>query len=85
MKLMPFTKSSSSRNRYAKMFDGGWLPPTAEADLPDDIRVDQLADGVTGLEGLVRESRPDVDVTSFLLRKLELEDLRTTIRCHPTR
>lgn len=83
LKLMPFTKSSSAGNRYAKMFDGGWLPPTAEADLPDDIRVDQLAEWCYWTEGLVQESRPDVDVTSFLLRKLELEDLRTTFDAIP--
>jgi CRISPR-associated protein Csc3 len=83
LKLMPFTKSSSSGNRYAKIFDGAWVPPTAEADLPDDIRVDQLAEWCYWTEGLVQESRPDVDVTSFLLRKLELEDLRTTFDAIP--
>ncbi len=83
LKLIPFTKASSSGNRYAKMFDGGWLPPTAEVDLPDDIRVDQLAEWCHWTEGLVQESRPDVDVTSFLLRKLELEDLRTTFDAIP--
>jgi CRISPR-associated protein Csc3 len=83
LKVMPFTKSSSAGNRYAKMHDGGWVPPTVEADLPDDIRVDQLAEWCHWTEGLVRESRPDVDVTSFLLRKLELEDLRTTFDAIP--
>jgi CRISPR-associated protein Csc3 len=83
LKLMPFTKSSSAGSRYAKMVDGGWLPPTAETDLPDDIRVDQLAEWCYWTEGLVRESRPDVDVTSFLLRKLELEDLRSLFDAIP--
>ncbi len=83
LKLMPFTKASSSGNRYAKMFDGRWLPPTAEADLPEDIRVDQLAEWCYWTEGMVWESRPDADVTSFLLRKLELEDLRTTFDAIP--
>ena len=83
LKLIPFTKASSSGNRYAKMIDGGWLPPTAAADLPDDIRVDQLAEWCHWTEGLVHESRPDVDVTSFLLRKLELEDLRMTFDAIP--
>jgi CRISPR-associated protein Csc3 len=83
LKLMPFTKASSSGNRYAKMLNGGWLPPTGEADLPDDIRVDQLAEWCYWTEGLVWESRPDVDVTSFLLRKLELEDLRTLFDAIP--
>lgn len=83
LKVMPFTKSSSSGNRYAKMRDGGWLPDPAAADLPNDIRVDQLAEWCHWTEGLVHESHPDVDVTSFLLRKLDLEDLRTTFDAIP--
>ena len=83
LKLIPFTKSSFAGKRYAKMLDGGWLPNPADVDLPDDIRVDQLAEWCYWTEGLVQESRADVDVTSFLLRKLELDDLRTTFDAIP--
>ncbi|MGH8071944.1 MAG: type I-D CRISPR-associated protein Cas10d/Csc3, partial [Candidatus Entotheonellia bacterium] len=83
LKLIPFTKSSSSGNRYAKMVDGGWLPELAEIDLPDDIRVDQLAEWCYWTEGLVQEFRPECDVTSFVLRQLELEDLRTSFDAIP--
>jgi CRISPR-associated protein Csc3 len=83
LKLMPFTKSSSAGNRYAKMRDGAWLPDHVELDLPDDIRVDQLAEWCYWTEGLVQESRSEFDVTSLLLRQLGLEDLRTIFDAIP--
>jgi CRISPR-associated protein Csc3 len=83
LKRMPFTKSASAGNRYAKMVDSGWMPPATDMDLPDDIRVDQLAEWCYWTEGLVRESRPDCDATSFLLRQLELEDLRAPFDAIP--
>ena len=30
--------------RFAKMRDGGWMATEVDLDLPDDLRVDQLAE-----------------------------------------
>ncbi|TEU17163.1 MAG: type I-D CRISPR-associated protein Cas10d/Csc3 [Anaerolineales bacterium] len=69
-------KKPSSGKRYAKMKDKGWLDPEVDLDLPDDVRVDQLAEWCYLAEKQIAEKLPDFDVAGFLLNEMSLQDLR---------
>jgi CRISPR-associated protein Csc3 len=69
-------KRPSSGKRYAKMKDKGWLAPKVDLDLPDDVRVDQLAEWCYLAEKQIMEKLPDFNVAGFLLKEMGLDDLR---------
>jgi len=69
-------KEPSSGKRYTKMRDKGWLGAEVDLDLPDDLRVDQLAEWCYLAEKQIKEKLPGFDVSGFLLKEMELEDLR---------
>jgi CRISPR-associated protein Csc3 len=74
---IPPTKAPKAGNRFAKMRDGQWLDPSVDLDLPDDIRVDQLAEWCYyTTDTLIASKAPTVDATSFLLDALGLSDIR---------
>ena len=75
-KNIPATKAASAGKRFAKMQAGEWLQSDADLELPDDIRVDQLAEWCYYTETLVNTSGVPVDVTSFLLEELGVSDVR---------
>jgi CRISPR-associated protein Csc3 len=68
-------KKPSSGKRFAKMRDSGWMAPEVDLDLPDDLRVDQLAEWCYLAEKQVAARRPDFDTARVLLEKMDLEDL----------
>lgn len=75
-KSIPFSKAPSAGKRFSKMRDGNWLDRHIDLDLPEDIRVDQLAEWCYLAETLVGADALNFDVTDFLLDQLELADLR---------
>jgi CRISPR-associated protein Csc3 len=70
------TKAASAGKRFAKMRDGKWLDSGVDLDLPDDIRVDQLAEWCYLAQALVGEAEPDFDTATFLLGEMNLSDLQ---------
>jgi CRISPR-associated protein Csc3 len=76
-------KKPSAGKRFAKMRDQGWMPAEVDLDLPDDLRVDQLAEWAYLAEKQVREKLPDFDVESFLLHEMALDDLRESSAAVP--
>jgi CRISPR-associated protein Csc3 len=74
---IPPTKAPSAGKRFTKMRDGQWLDPSVDLALPDDIRVDQLAEWCYyTAESLIAPRTSGVDATGFLLNALGLEDIR---------
>lgn len=69
-------KPPSAGKRFTKMHDGGWMDNHVDLDLPNDIRVDQLAEWCFLAETLTNAKAPDFNTTDFLLDKLGLSDLR---------
>jgi CRISPR-associated protein Csc3 len=70
-------KKPSSGKRFAKMRDRGWMADDVNLDLPDDLRVDQLAEWCYLAEKQVAAKLPDFDTTSFLLELMLLQDLQS--------
>lgn len=75
-------KKPSAGKRFAKMRDGGWLDAAVDLDLPDDLRVDQLAEWCYLAEQQVRTQMP-FDTAGFLLEAMGLEDLRSAFDSVP--
>jgi CRISPR-associated protein Csc3 len=75
-KNIPPTKAPSAGKRFAKMRDGKWMDSGVDLDLPEDIRVDQLAEWCYLAETFVNEATPNFDLVSFLLYELDLSDLQ---------
>ena len=69
-------KKPSSGKRFAKMVDGKWMLAHVDLDLPDDIRVDQLAEWCYMAESQVKERLPDFPTSNFLLRQMGLDAMR---------
>ncbi|HOU13206.1 MAG TPA: type I-D CRISPR-associated protein Cas10d/Csc3 [Anaerolineae bacterium] len=76
-------KAPSAGKRFAKMRDGGWLDAAVDLDLPDDLRVDQLAEWCYLAEKQVAFELPGFDVAGFLLQAMELEALREQFEAVP--
>ena len=76
-------KKPSSGKRFAKMQAGQWLAAQVDVNLPDDIRVDQLAEWCFLAEAQVKEKLPDFDTGQFLLREMGLEGLEADFRAVP--
>jgi CRISPR-associated protein Csc3 len=77
-------RKPSAGKRYAKMQDKGWLDPEeVDLDLPDDVRVDQLAEWCYLAEKQTAEKLPHFDTQGFLLNAMGLEDLRAPFEAIP--
>jgi CRISPR-associated protein Csc3 len=82
-KSIPFSKAPSAGKRFAKMRDGNWLDRNIDLELPDDIRVDQLAEWCYLTETLTSTSTAIFDTVNFLLEQLELADLQDAFHVVP--
>ncbi len=76
-------KKPSSGKRFAKMRDQRWVETTADLDLPDDLRVDQLAEWCYLVERQVGKALASFDVADLLLKAMELDDLRGQFEAVP--
>ena len=76
-------KKPSSGKRFAKMQEGKWMAANVDLDLPEDIRVDQLAEWCFLAEAQVREKLSDFDTGQFLLREMDLAALEDDFRAVP--
>jgi CRISPR-associated protein Csc3 len=82
-KIIHEGKKSSSGKRFTKMRDKGWLGEAVDLDLPEDRRVDQLAEWAYLAEKQIREKLPEFDVASILLAEMELQDLQAPFEAVP--
>lgn len=76
-------KASSAGKRFAKMREQNWLAPDVDLDLPDDLRVDQLAEWCFLAEKQVAARLPGFDAAGVLLQTLGLEDIEAAFRAVP--
>lgn len=77
------TKKPSAGKRFEKMRKGKWMDSRVDLDLPDTLRVDQLAEWCFLAENQIREVVPDFDTAAFLLKDMGLEDLEHDFRAVP--
>lgn len=74
----------SSGKRYAKLQNKGWLnPKEIDLNLPSDVRVDQLAEWCYLAEKQIAEKLPEFDAQDFLLKAMDLEDIRDPFEAIP--
>lgn len=77
-------KKPSSGKRYAKMQNKGWLDPEeVDLNLPDDVRADQLAEWCYLAEKQVADKLPEFDTQDFLLKAMDLEEIRDPFEAIP--
>lgn len=81
--LIHESKSPSAGKRFEKMKSGQWMSPEVDLNLPNDIRVDQLAEWCYLEENLNREKLPDFDTADFLLREMGLADQKDAFLAVP--
>lgn len=75
-KRIPDSKAPSAGTRFAKMADKAMAPAGADVALPDDIRVDQLAEFCAMAARIAGEAAPELDVTGLILDELGLQGER---------
>ncbi len=76
-------KKSSAGKRFDKMRAGAWLPTTVDLDLPDQLRVDQLAEWCYLTEKLVAEQYKGFDTAGLLLTEMGLASLKADFEAVP--
>ncbi len=76
-------KKSSAGERFEKMKAGKWMDARVDLDLPDNIRVDQLAEWCYLAEKQVAKVLPDFDTSAFLLSEMKLSHLIDDFRAVP--
>ena len=69
-------KKPSAGKRFEKMQNKDWLGSEVDLDLPDDLRVDQLAEWCYLAEKQVTAKLPKFDTSGFLLQEMGLSGLR---------
>jgi CRISPR-associated protein Csc3 len=82
-KIINENKKPSAGERFKKMSDGGWMEAHVDLDLPDNIRVDQIAEWCYLAEKQVAEVLPDFDTGQFLLNEMGLSSLEADFRAVP--
>jgi len=82
-KIINENKKPSAGERFKKMSDGGWMEAHVDLDLPDTIRVDQIAEWCYLAEKQVAEVLPDFDTGQFLLNEMGLSSLEADFRAVP--
>lgn len=76
-------KEPSAGKRFAKMIAGDWMETGVDLDLPNDIRVDQLAEWCFMAEKQVTSQLPAFNVAAFLLKAIDLDDLQPQFAAVP--
>lgn len=74
-KIIHAGKKPASGKRFAKMVQSAWLEAEVDLDLPDDVRVDQLAEWAFFAEKLARELPDGGSAPKLLIEAMELSDL----------
>ncbi len=82
-KIIHENKKPVSGSRYAKMMSGQWLPESVSLDLPDDRRVDQLAEWAYFTEKLTAAQFKGFDTPTFLLEQMGLTGLKSDFEAVP--
>jgi CRISPR-associated protein Csc3 len=82
-KLIHEGKKSSAGKRFAKMREGEWLAPDVDLALPDDIRVDQVAEWCYVVERIARDLPGGKGTAHILIEAMELVDLYATFLAVP--
>jgi CRISPR-associated protein Csc3 len=75
-KRIPDSKAPSAGTRFAKMAEKAMTPVGVDTALPDDIRVDQLAEFCAMAVKIVEGAAPELNATDLILRELELQEER---------
>ncbi len=75
-KRIPDSKTPSAGTRFAKMAEKAMAPVGVEMALPDDIRVDQLAEFCAMAVKIVEGAAPEFDATDLILGELGLRGER---------
>ncbi|MBM4459099.1 MAG: type I-D CRISPR-associated protein Cas10d/Csc3 [Chloroflexi bacterium] len=71
-KRIPETKAPAAGTRFAKMAEKAMAPAEANVALPNDIRVDQLAEFCALATKIVEEAAPALDAADLILTELGL-------------
>jgi len=74
-KIITESKKPSAGKRFEKMISGNWMDAHVDLDLPDNIRVDQIAEWCYLAEKQIAEVLPDFDTRAFLLDEMKLSNL----------
>ncbi|GAB4459580.1 MAG: hypothetical protein Kow0070_14720 [Anaerolineales bacterium] len=82
-KVINENKKPSASKRFEKMVSGAWMDSHVDLDLPDSIRVDQLAEWCYLAEKQIAEALPDFDTGAFLLQEMGLSALEDDFRAVP--
>ncbi len=82
-KILHQGKKSSAGKRFDKMQKGAWLSPEADLILPDDLRVDQLAEWCYLTEKIIKTQHQNFDTATVLLTALELLSLKADFEAVP--
>lgn len=82
-KVINENKKPSAGERFEKMVSGKWMDANVDLDLPDSIRVDQLAEWCYLAEKQIAEVLPDFDTSAFLLQEMGLSTLEDQFRAVP--
>lgn len=80
-KIINESKKPSAGKHFKKMVTKKWMEP--QVDLPNNIRVQQLAEWCYLAEKQIAEVLPDFDTGAFLLRDMELGGLEDDFRAVP--
>ena len=75
-KRIPETKAPAAGTRFAKMVEKAMAPAGTDLALPDDIRVDQLAEFCAKAAQIVAEAVPELDAAELILEELNLTEER---------
>lgn len=73
-KIIHENKKPNAGKRFEKMRIGNWLGDSVDLDLPDDIRVDQLAEWCYLAENQIKEKLSDFDISDYLLNEMGIAD-----------
>lgn len=83
LKLIREGKKASAGKRFAKMIEGEWLPTDVDLALPDDLRVDQLAEWCYVTERIARELPGGAGAPRQLIDAMNLQDLYSSFLAVP--
>ena len=74
-KIVHPAKPAAAGKRFSKMVAGAWMDAEVDLDLPDDIRVDQLAEWCFLVERMMADFPEGKAVPRLLLAAMQLDDL----------
>jgi CRISPR-associated protein Csc3 len=74
-KIIHEGKKPSAGKRYTKLSESGWMDADVDLDLPDDFRVDQMAEWCYTAEKIARDLPGGGSAARVLIEAMELTDL----------